>query len=357
MKAKRIILSVIALCCTLVAGAEENQVPTAILQHGTTMRLFKGYSAFKNAVEAAEEGDVITLSQGVFEGDFQITKSVSIYGAGFEDHPEEGMEITEIKSSLYFGALDENTTLSKIHLEGIYISNLYFGQLKNGSVNRPVSELFVSKCRVKGDFVFKSDINTVNISCCVLNAVKGYPETIVIAKMDILNCYLSSTVYSLDPQSNVLIDHCIIGGYYDRNYLYAQFRFTNDIFISSASYSNSNSWITHNGAGSYLDHCLYNLKRVGGYYGIEMHWDYGNIYDCVEVPYTEVFADASNGEYSPERTFELSKPNEWIGTDNTQIGILGGDGFNKVPATPAVKSLELGVSGTTLTVTYDAEVR
>ena len=357
MKTRRIIFIVIALCCAVLSRAEENEVPTAILQHGTTMSLFKGYSAFKNAMEVADEGDVITLSQGVFEGDFNITKSVSIYGAGFEDHSDKGMEKTEIKSPLYFGASDENTTLSKIHLEGVYCTgNIFFGQLRNGSAGRPVKEITISKCRINDGVYFRSNINTVNISCCVLNAVKGYYVSIVVAKMDITNCYLFSTVSSLDPQSNVLIDHCIIGGYYDKNYQYAQFKFTNDIFVSTASYSNDQSWITYNGIGSYVDNCLYNTKRIGGSYGVKMYTNYGNVTNCTGVAYDEMFKDVADAAYTPERTFILSNE-EWIGTDNTQIGIHGGDGFNKAPATPTVKSLQLGVSGTTLSVTYDAEVR
>ncbi|MBR7019405.1 MAG: hypothetical protein IKH99_11295, partial [Prevotella sp.] len=66
MKTKRFIFSVIALCCTMVAWAQNNQSLTAILQHvvdGTeTAKVYVGKEAFKNAYNDAVNGDVITLS-------------------------------------------------------------------------------------------------------------------------------------------------------------------------------------------------------------------------------------------------------------------------------------------------------
>ena len=64
MKTKRFIFSVIALCCTMVAGAQSNQSVTAILQHvvddNETVKVYVGKEAFKNAYTDAVNGDVIT---------------------------------------------------------------------------------------------------------------------------------------------------------------------------------------------------------------------------------------------------------------------------------------------------------
>lgn len=356
MKAKRLFISVIALCCTMVAWAQ-NEVPTAILQSGDNVHLYKGVKAFVDAVEAADDGDVITLSQGVFDSNINVTKSIKIYGAGFEDDPVAGTEITLINGPLYYVSLEEDTPLASVYLEGLCFSNceVILGRSK-GNPTSTINDVTITKCKNISNVTISRDIlGTMMVTNSVLGSIQG-GQTTVVKNMWVKNCYLSGTVKELDPQSSVLVDHCIICGHYERNYVYAQIRFTNDIFASSASYSNSNYWISHNGAGSYVDHCLYNLKRNGGYYGIEMHWDYGNITNCTEVPYDQMFSDATDAAYTPERTFELSN-DEWIGNDGTQIGILGGDGFNKVPSTPAVKSLLLGVSGTTLSVTYDTKVR
>ena len=84
----------------------------------------------------------------------------------------------------------------------------------------------------------------------------------------------------------------------------------------------------------------------------------GNTYEnCYNVSPGSIFADATNGNYTEERTFVLASPDVYVGTDNTPVGPSGGLGWNKVPTTPVVKSLDLEVSGTTLNVTYEAEVR
>ena len=54
MKTKRFIFSVIALCCTMAAGAQSNQSVTAILQHvvdgNETVKVYVGKEAFKKAI-------------------------------------------------------------------------------------------------------------------------------------------------------------------------------------------------------------------------------------------------------------------------------------------------------------------
>ena len=62
---KKILLSIIALCYTLVAGAQ-NEIMTVVLQHGNDVSTFTGANAFINANAQAVDGDVITLSAGAF---------------------------------------------------------------------------------------------------------------------------------------------------------------------------------------------------------------------------------------------------------------------------------------------------
>ena len=68
--------------------------------------------------------------------------------------------------------------------------------------------------------------------------------------------------------------------------------------------------------------------------------------------------DGTDFSYSAERTFKLKTPNDFVGTDNTEVGINGGNyPWNKIPRMPVVKSLKLDVEGKQLNVTYEAEVR
>ena len=160
----------------MVAGAQ-NEVMYALLQHGNDVTAFQGSTAFKNAVDAADDGDVITLSQGVFTGEIFIKKSISIYGAGFEEDAEAGTEKTETTGQIFIGADDENTTISQIHFEGMYIkggewTRLYVGGLKNGS-SRPVSNLSISKCRIKSYIRVDHDMDQITIDNSVIDVLYG----------------------------------------------------------------------------------------------------------------------------------------------------------------------------------------
>ena len=62
---KKILLSIIALCWTIVAAAQ-NEIMTVVLQHGNDVSTFTGANAFINANAQAVDGDVITLSAGAY---------------------------------------------------------------------------------------------------------------------------------------------------------------------------------------------------------------------------------------------------------------------------------------------------
>ena len=55
MKTKRLIISLMVLCCAMAVKAQ-NDVAIATLQHGDNVSVFKGPSALASALAAADEG-------------------------------------------------------------------------------------------------------------------------------------------------------------------------------------------------------------------------------------------------------------------------------------------------------------
>ena len=356
MKTKRFFISVIAFVFTMGAWAQ-NEVQYALLQHGDNITSFKGSTALSEAVAAADDGDVITVSQGIFTGDIYIKKSISIYGAGFEEDAVAGTEKTETTGQIFIGADDTNTTISQVHFEGMCITGNYYTRLYVGN-NSPVSNLSISKCNVSSYIWVSRDVDQITIDNSVINSLCGSDKTRTVGNLLIKNTYITNVVIDLSLESSVLIDHCIQAGNYGPKDNTAQFRYTNCIFVASGSSNSSNNQPYHNSLGSTLDHCIYNTTNTTGYYyGIVLRTDNTVIKDCIAVQISDIFNDASDGTYSATRTFELQNPNEWIGTDGTQIGILGGEGFSKVPSTPVVKNLSPTVEGSILKISYEAEVR
>ena len=357
MKAKRFFISVIALCCTMAIWAEENDLPMAILQHGngSQVTLFKGINALIEAEAASVDGDVITLSAGEFYST-NIQKSISLYGAGFEENAEKGTGITKILTKSYnpLCVVSDGGTLKNVHVEGVYaVGGIYLGKSWNNSYSSDVENITIKKCYVEGNIPVKNNATNIDISNCVVMGNISGTKDIVVTNFLVSNCYIKETVYTFSlSSSNVAIDHCImLEGFYHGNNgsteptQYSPFLWTNCIFIKNSEYQYSV------GHGSTARNCIC-VSRSNGFGNVSCISE--NIY---QVQLTEIFNDALNAEYTAERTFVLKNPEMYVGTDGTPIGPSGGLLWNKVPATPVVKNITLGVSGSQLNVSYEVDAR
>lgn len=340
------LLLMLAFSAITVAMWAQSDVMTATLQHGNTTSVFKGASALTQAHNAAVDGDVITLSDGTFTAT-NITKSVTIYGAGFEKNTETGTAITTINGNVYIGVA--NATLSDVKLEGLYFTaNVYAANISN-STTAQLKNFTMKKCCVVSDLLFNSNVENVNILQCKLNSIKG-TKTVIANGLLVANCYIVNKVFIFSTQSNVLLDHSIIGSYYNNGSSgademnYSAFTWTSCMLLGGGSYSSPRS----TGKNCVVKNC------VSSGWSTDIGVTYEN---CYTVNPGSLFADATNASYTENRTFELIAPETYVGTDGTPVGPSGGLGWNKVPATPVVKSLDLEVNGNTLNVTYEAEVR
>ena len=319
---KKFLLSMMALGC-MMAAQGQNDVVTATLQHGNELTVFKMANALNEAVNAAVDGDVITLSEGTFNAFTIDGKSLTIYGAGFEDDDITGTKTTKINGSSYIRG-----TISNLHIEGCS-----FG----ASVSDCNIELLrIQNCQIGGigwsgsgsvlDMVLYSNVITGNVS--------GNPNYQFNSVL-ISNCYVGGTIAYFPTLSPVMIDHCVLNKNGSGIYYYSNSIFTkNDIYILSAE--------------TVVKNCIF--YAGSNYYAIDQE-------NCYFGIGSNIFTDADGGAYSADRTFEIQQPEVWIGTDGTQIGLHGGQGWSKVPRIPVIKSLGLNVEGPTLKINYEAEVR
>ena len=347
-------ISLLVLCCTLLAKAQ-NDVAIATLQHGNTVSVFKGPSALASALAAADEegGDVITLSQGTFTA-AAITKPVSIYGAGFETDNASSTLLTTIYGDLTVGKSDD-ITLSNVHLEGFYLD----GVLRVGGIDNqgPLDNLRVVKAKLKSMIGQSTNSNTSFDQCVIMGTMDCRNDNTayksVIADMFFCNCILNSGTfrYYYHVSSSVVLDHCLFNACHNSNSTQgAPFTNThasiltlrNSIYIRASGSGGAYGWPN----GSDIKNCISD-KDMSGFE------------NCYLVAIANIFKDGENGTYSSDRTYVLNPElsSSWIGTDNTEIGIHGGNGWSKVPSTPVVKNLSVTPDGTNLSVTYEAEVR
>lgn len=338
---KKILLSIIALCCTVVAGAQSTDEISAILQHGEEVSVYKGSTGLQQAYTAAVDGDVITLSKGSFDP-VNIEKTLTIYGAGFEANEETNTAVTTINGGISVGKADP--VIDGLHIEGVKINgNLACTQkLKNSTIQR---------CYITGNLTFANDIESVRVKQCRVGGDLSGSKTVLAQSLWITNCYVWGQINSFSNESIVNIDHTFMGYVYNTYYDYAdynnfaQFLWTNSIFYNrganyhmpTGNYATVKNCIVVNGAGTIRDNNI--------------------VENCYYVNIADLFDDAPDGVYTESRTFKLKDETTYKGTDGTPIGPSGSDGWNKVPSTPYVKNLNATVVETNLNVSYEAGVR
>lgn len=312
---KKILFSIAMLCCA-IAGKSQSDVYTATLQHGNEVKVFYGTGALSEAINAAEDGDAINLSAGNFGG-VNINKAVSVYGAGFEEDEETSTAVTQT------GGLSINS--SNVHVEGIYV---------NGNISfTAVSNVVVTKCRWSNSD-FYNPTSAIEISKCVIIGNLNC-RNVNHQGLRVLNSVLGS-LRNVTLDSRIQVDHCIVYDDYSGPLLYTNSLLVNGFVYSSAIAENST---------------VYNCVIIANIPANRV------VENCYVVPLAEIFTDGENYNYTPERTYELQHPEEWIGTDGTQCGLYGGEGWSKVPATPVLKNMTVEVDGSTLKVNYETQMR
>ena len=330
---KKFALLIFALCYTVVAYTQGTDQVSAILQHGDEESLFIGKTGFAQAYSAAVDGDVIILSQGVFDPIDNMSKALTIYGVGFENNAETNTGTTTINGTFRLGD-GSDTEFDGIHIEGVKI-NGYFG------LNSQLKNVTIQRCFFANNVEFNHNTENVTIRQCYMNAgivgQRSHANGLLIS-----NCYVTNSVNNFSVNSFVHIDHSYTGHMYSyRDRDFAQFLWTNSII-------NKLSGDMPSGKASILKNCIF----------FAAHWyEDINIENCHQLSsVADIFADSENGDYTPTRTFELKDPDTYVGTDGTPIGLSGGAGWNKVPSNPYVSKVNATLSGTQLNVTYEAGV-
>lgn len=330
---KKFILLIIALFYTVVAYAQGTDQVSAILQHGDTETIFIGNTGLAQAYSAAVDGDVIILSQGIFNTIDNMSKALTIYGAGFEDNAETNTATTTINGTFKLGD-GSDTEFDGIHIEGVKIN----GYL---ALNSQLKNVTIQRCCITDNVQLNH--NTENVTfrqCYMLGDILGqykHANGLLIS-----NCYVSKNINNFSVNSFVHIDHSYMGYMYSRVYReYAQFLWTNSII-------NKLSGDLPLGYAALVKNCIFFSDN---YYN---DVDLENCYRLNSI--ADIFADGENAVYTPTRTFELKDPETYVGTDGTPIGLSGGAGWNKVPSNPYVSKVNATLSGTQLNVTYEAGV-
>jgi hypothetical protein len=330
---KKILLAMMVLGSMMAAQGQQNEVLTATLQHGNELTVFKMANALNQAINAAEDGDVITLSEGTFNA-VNINKSITIYGAGFEDNEATGTRATIINGE--FCMAISGQTIS-VHIEGCYFNSKIYAGAKTGSMSATslITSLEIQKCYLnKGANLYCPITDAVFSNCVVADYLWG-TSNYALTSLQFNNCFIYRAICGYPDLSPIIVDHCIFPGEGRSGAYY----FSNCIFCSN--YTDIFS------AGAVLKNCVGRYSYGSAIYAENCYFSVGS----------NIFTDSSDGTYSQGCTWALQQPDVWIGDDGTEVGINGGQGWSSVPRIPVIKSLDLNVEGQQLKLNFEAEVR
>lgn len=344
---KKTILSLVVLCFTMATQAQPGEPTGATLQVGDEVTMFYGSGALKAALDAApQSGGVITLTAGLFDwnANWKITKSVSIYGAGWEDDNVSSTYLSRFGSSgnNWGNIVIEGTSeqpLENVTIEGIrmwsYATPLQISYAKNVTISRS----WLGGLQINGQS------ENITIRQCYFDSDTSIQSSAQVVGLTIQNC-LIYRVSNINTTSSVLIDHCILNPNNNGYQHSGTPIYTNNIVTGTSPFVN----------GTVAKYNLFlNATSLDATIDAEGSWLKNDVI-------TPLFSDTNDNSvsYSSTRTFELTAEAKakFIGSDGTEVGPHGGSfPWTKIPSTPRLKDIELGVSGTTLNVTYDAETR
>ena len=283
---------------------------TATLQSGDNLKVFYGIDAFKEAYEAAKDGDQITLSAGTFnslDDAAPITKSIKITGAGAFD--------------------ESNTTFPKafvvtgkdIRIEGVVLQSFNV----SGSSNLYVTRCWIDSFRASSDYTgafFKESVFYYSMdgfqyaddftfkNCTIRSFAYGttsFPETNF---GNIINC----VIYDFTSQPYAIYKNNVIG-YHFRQWL------------DNAPWEKQGTFY-----GKYPSEYYYNRYFSTTNYSVQL--SYGSCLNegngsCYAMD-TDAYPAKASAKYS-------TLPD---GDDGTPVGIYGGSGFSPYPAIPRILS-------------------
>lgn len=290
-------LLILATLCIATLGFAQQRLAT--LYHNDTISTYYGQSALSQAHAAAVNGDVITLSSGLFDA-IEITKAVTIRGAGMWPIDSLNIENTVISGNMTLNVPYDS--LHNLEIEGMkFVSYINYKQ-----ATYPVFR----KCRMTSYWNRQNSgtINGATFYHCVLYSYSDYGLT--------GTQFINSVILSLSAPSVLM--NCV--AHIDNAFSP----------LSSMTVYNSVLYLNSpNNAASYNSSSCYYSIGINTNISIRTYFDVTNVIGhhlMNKTAYNQVFK-YFNGTYTEGMSFELQDniAASFLGDDSTQVGIYGGD--------------------------------
>lgn len=308
---KRTLLLICTLLCANVLFAQEQ---LATLKHNDSISVYYGQNAFVEAYNAAANGDIITLSDGVFNvSPSHVQKGITVRGNGAVADTArrstgtyfmEKFVVQYLGDSLQFSA--EGICFSHfrtISSHDIKLTRCYI------NISEQVDGLQATNCVYRGDVWGSTTYNNIYINCILRSG---------------RNLSASELPY------NAICNNCIILGEDDQlNSSTPMYQYNNCIVIKEETSSDS------------ILNSIVNNSVLIGFTGTSSFASSGN----VVMSLSDVFENWDGESLSTDlETYVLksSVSNSILGLDGREVGIFGGViPFDWTPTYSVIKRLDV----------------
>ena len=326
----RLMMLFVAAVLTNNAFAQGSLLAT--LSHEGTISTYYGVQAWKQAHDAAENGDVITLSSGIFNS-VDITKAITVRGAGM------GIDTTAVgESTIILGDFNINIAepgSNRLTLEGIYsnhmitymnVINPLFLKCRLKSVtyydksNSVLKDASFIHCRIADELWLASNSS----ASCVNSVIEDpYSASVSASNFEFVNCDINFTctnykaVLYLSHVYSSSFKNCVINVHN-----------SNDNVDSSCTAYNCVGF----GSGSMFKYVTNATNKTVS--------DYASLF--------KTYTGANLGNLNFEN-FELTDAakTQYLGTDGTEVGIYGGSlPFDPTPSIPQITKCNVAAKST-----------
>ena len=337
-KMKKTLLLALAMFFTTVSFAQQQ---LATLNHNDSITVFYGIDALISAHNAAVNGDIITLSSGLFTTPSTITKAITIRGAGAWD--VNGNAKTVINGQTNLDVPED--TLYHLSLEGLsFESNVSFNKVHNPQFVKCYFYNFNAKSYSSSDPTPPIMSNAVFINC-IVSSWNSYSYSSWRAQdTEFIN---SVILYSYDPNYGInstnspdQFINCILQQFPETSSMNNR-TFVNCILYYGYSYS----YITPTYNSNTAYNCIF----------IQTNSSYANNLFSGQAGHTlwnklgmSTVFQSFNGTYNGINFTLLDGiATTCLGTDSTQVGIYGGEyPFNPRVTNPAITHINVGQRST-----------
>ena len=299
MKRFTILINFLMLAIIQMAAQDTSLKGTITLSHQGKETSF-AYNEMIKVMDAAEDGDTVLFSTGYFQGDFRMTKVLTLIGSGADSN--NGWNNCTCYDGNVVLNLTDGAELSSRLFDGIYFN-------KSITFNSAINNVIIRKCYWSNELNFNAEVDYLLADRC---RCRLRIDSSNLKKLVARNSYVDGTPSSLDDPANAQFYNCNVyssTGWCisnDCTSTYANFQGT---FYNCILYNYQDYFRSPNSTDYYtvLINCLYSKKE-----GID---DGCSLQNC--------YKDDS-GKYIFNFTKEELQQNGYLGTDGTVVGYYGG---------------------------------